>query len=755
MLILLLLTGGVFPLPEVCAESGEPLPGAILIISSYNSETQSTLKYVGDFEDEYSSHNGKYEIILRPMNSQSFSEASIWVPKMREILTDVMSKTKVELIILLGQEAWAAYLSQKENLLKGVPVMGGMVSRNAIFLPDEKVGPSWEAQSIDVIEELGDQLVFSGFMYDYNIEPNLRLILDFFPDTRHVALITDNSYGGVSLQALVREKIKLFPGLDLISLDGRRNDLKAISRQVEELPDHTVFLLGTWRVDANDYFYARFPAYDLLGDRKHPVFTLTTLGLTFGAIGGFVPQYKDVAREMAHKALSLEGNEKFWLERMEFHQIPNEYVFDWDMLVKYNLQDKKVVKTARIENPKQSFFKAYRYEIFGVLAVILVLLLALAVALFIFVRTKRLKDALEEMQKDNELILNNINVGIRFVNPDYTVKWHNGIDPLSTPERLAKAKNKVCYELLHGRTQPCDFCPIPLQMKNGAADYETTVCTEDNQFIHIYSRRVNDDAGLLLGYVMRLEDVTKQKQSEIELRMAKEKAEESDRLKSAFLANMSHEIRTPLNAIVGFSSVLISEEDCDEEMRQEYSQIIRKNSDLLLRLINDILDISRLETGKIRLTYGEFDVVDVCRNVLATTEHAKPPGVEYVLNAPHECLMIRTDVQRLQQILINLLSNANKFTTDGTITLSYWLEPAEGRIYFSVTDTGCGIPVGDAQKVFGRFEKLNEYAQGTGLGLAISKITINRMGGDIWVDESYREGARFVFYQPLVPKEEA
>ena len=173
---------------------------------------------------------------------------------------------------------------------------------------------------------------------------------------------------------------------------------------------------------------------------------------------------------------------------------------------------------------------------------------------------------------------------------------------------------------------------------------------------------------LLLGVVVRMEDMTKQKQAELELRKAKEKAEESDRLKSAFLANMSHEIRTPLNAIVGFSGVLTSD-DCDAESRHEYVAIIQKNSDLLLRLINDILDISRLETGRLKLSYEEVEIVSLCQSVLATTSYGKRDVVEYVFQTPCEEFILETDVQRLQQILINLLSNANKFTEQGSITL--------------------------------------------------------------------------------------
>ena len=243
-------------------------------------------------------------------------------------------------------------------------------------------------------------------------------------------------------------------------------------------------------------------------------------------------------------------------------------------------------------------------------------------------------------------------------------------------------------------------------------------------------------------------DITKLKETEAELIHARDKAEMMDRLKSAFLANMSHEIRTPLNAIVGFSGVLVAD-DYDAETRREFVEIIQRNSDLLLRLINDILDISRLETGRLKFSLEDTDIVSLGQSVLATTSYGKQNGVEYVFDAPCEQFILRTDVQRLQQILINLLSNANKVTSKGSITLSFEVNEEEDCVYFRVSDTGTGIPEDKQKKVFERFEKLDEYVQGTGLGLAICKLTITMMGGDIWVDKDYKEGARFVVRHPL------
>lgn len=235
--------------------------------------------------------------------------------------------------------------------------------------------------------------------------------------------------------------------------------------------------------------------------------------------------------------------------------------------------------------------------------------------------------------------------------------------------------------------------------------------------------------------------------SQEELEKARKQEENSIRTKSLFLSNMSHEIRTPLNALSGFSSIL-TEESIDNETRKQCSDIIQQNSELLLKLINDVIDLSSLEIGKMTFKYEECDAVIICRNVIDMVEKIKQTQANVQFSTSLSSLKMMTDNARLQQLLINLLINATKFTSQGTITLTLEKQ-AEDIAYFSVTDTGCGISKENQNKIFNRFEKLNENAQGTGLGLSICQLIIEQLGGKIWIDPEYNEGARFLFTHPI------
>ena len=244
-------------------------------------------------------------------------------------------------------------------------------------------------------------------------------------------------------------------------------------------------------------------------------------------------------------------------------------------------------------------------------------------------------------------------------------------------------------------------------------------------------------------------DITDMKNAELEIVEARIRAEESDKLKSAFLANMSHEIRTPLNAIVGFSK-LVGEAETVEE-KQQFAEIIDTNSELLLQLINDILDISKIEAGTLEFRPRPMDLNELCRAQYEVHKNRLKEGVELVFEQRYERAEIVCDYNRLAQVVTNLLNNASKFTERGEIRFGFELR--NDRVEFSVADTGCGIPAEKVKAIFARFVKLNDFAAGTGLGLAITKMIVERMDGVIDVESEEGRGTRFFFSIPTVQRQ--
>ncbi|RHJ87618.1 HAMP domain-containing sensor histidine kinase [Parabacteroides sp. AM08-6] len=268
-----------------------------------------------------------------------------------------------------------------------------------------------------------------------------------------------------------------------------------------------------------------------------------------------------------------------------------------------------------------------------------------------------------------------------------------------------------------------------------------------------YAQTLNDDTSekqdiKVSGLCLNIQQI---KENEACLIEARKKAEESDHMKSLFLANMSHEIRTPLNAIVGFSQLLGSDMAFDPEEKSEFTDLISKNSDLLLKLINDILDLSRIESGRISFTFENHNLSKLIEDVYNTHHLLMPENVELRKKMPETPAIIHTDWFRLTQVLTNFINNATKFTNSGYIEVSYDYSPDNKYILIMIADTGIGIPKEKQAQVFERFQKLNEFAQGTGLGLAISKSIIQTFNGSIQVESEEGKGSTFTIALPYTP----
>ena len=360
------------------------------------------------------------------------------------------------------------------------------------------------------------------------------------------------------------------------------------------------------------------------------------------------------------------------------------------------------------------------------------------------------KQNVEKIQEINQLILDHSNNGLVYLHPDYMIEWENLAQYSEHPLAGRYKAGLCCYKSVMHRDSPCPGCVMHKALETGKREMKEV--TFDDEFtVEITATPVYDikNEGQIRGVVLKYEDVSERTRVANEWKRAKEAAEMSDRLKSIFLSNMSHEIRTPLNAIVGFSELLVNTDDPKD--KEEYMAIINRNNELLLQLISDILDLSKIDAGTLEFIYDMVDINEMLRGLEMSYRQkiAEHPGIDISFTSHMDECVVYTEKNRVMQVISNFLNNALKFTREGHIHFGY--EEQENGLRFFVSDTGKGIPVEKQGEIFKRFVKLDSFTNGTGLGLAICQTIVRKLGGEIGVYSEEGKGSTFWFTLPVRP----
>lgn len=600
---------------------------SILIISSYNPDTRRMSSFITEFERQVVASGVPCDIYVETLECKSINDAPLWISQTDNLITRYESKGGLRAIVLLGQEAWASFVSLG-RIPKEVMCFSCFVSSNGIVLPPPADSTGvWMPPSINYMNMVDSLHNVGGLLNKYDVRRNIELIRTLYPEVENIAFISDNTYGGISLQALVREEMEDYPDLNLVLVDSRDGD-EASHAAYASLPPRSAVMLGTWRVGSDGEYLMQRSLNDLVQlNPRLPVFSITQTGIGDVAVGGFVPNYENGANVIA--AQIKEYYKTGSMEDAHFHLSDGGYVFDSRKLKELKIAEYALPKGSVIEDTVAAKLSKYSHYIELLVVGIVLLVLLLIFVAFLFLRTRRLKRTLEE--REGQLVI------------------------------------------------------------------------------------------------------------------AREKAEESDMLKSAFLANMSHEIRTPLNAIVGFSSML--EEAEDQEEKHQYITIIEDNNKLLLQLISDILDLSKIEAETFDIIPERVNAKQLCNDLFQAIQMKTSPQVELRLKDNLPELTFTSDKNRLYQVLLNFVTNALKFTSEGNITIDYQIDGNE--VKFSVQDTGMGIEPEKQEAIFTRFVKLNSFIPGTGLGLSICQSIVTQLGGKIGVESEPGKGSCFWFTHPI------
>ena len=554
---------------------------SILIISSYNPDTRRMSGFIAEFERNIMASGIPCDIYVETLECKSINDAPIWMSQTENMISRYENKG-LRAIVLLGQEAWASFVSLG-HIPKDVMCFCCYVSSNGIVLPppEDSLG-MWLPPSINYMNMTDSLNNVGGMLNKYDVRRNIELVRSLFPEAENIAFISDNTYGGISLQALVREEMKNYPDMNLVLVDSREGD-DAMHETYASLSHRSAAILGTWRVGRDGEYLMQRSLNDLVQfNPRIPVFSISQIGIGDVAVGGYVPKYENAASVIASQIKEYYASGK--IDGTHFRLTDGQYLFDSRKLKEWKIAEYALPKGSVIEDTMAAKLSKYSHYIELLVAGILLLVLLLFVT-WLLLRMRRLKLTLEE--REGQLVV------------------------------------------------------------------------------------------------------------------AREKAEESDMLKSAFLANMSHEIRTPLNAIVGFSSILA--ETDEEQEKREYISIIENNNALLLQLIGDILDLSKIEAGTLEFNFSDFELNELMHEKENIIRMKTAEGVELIFEPGLDACLFHSDRNRLSQLLINLLTNAAKFTAKGSIRFGYRTEGS--RLRFYVSDTGCGIPPEGQRRIFDRFVK--------------------------------------------------
>ncbi len=495
--------------------------------------------------------------------------------------------------------------------------------------------------------------------------------------------------------------------------------------------------------------FSSFPGFSVLNEM---------VGYNYGVVGGYVTTQQEQTILAANRIADiLDGTPV-----SNFPQITEadkKYIFDYKILDQWGISLNKLPVDSEIVNIP--FYIRYQFYIICIavlLGIILIIIIIYQRMLYKREATHK-KEVQENLKHEKEFLSFALESGNIF-----TFRYKNGIfyfdkefyHYLDMPEKPISA---ISFSNAIHENEQSDFELNRYKLDHGFPSRQITRRRYDFngkghqwwEFRYAQNTNINtdgtDNSVEVNGLCLNIQQI---KETEINLTKALKKAEESDKMKSAFLANMSHEIRTPLNAIVGFSQLLSSDMELEQDEKNEFIGLINTNNDLLLKLISDILDLSRIESGQISFTYADCDLNQLVEDIFNTHRVLMPQGVELIKEVPEIPAIIYTDRFRLTQVVTNFINNATKFTTHGYIKVKY--EYDTEHILLSVEDTGKGIPKDKIKQVFERFQKLDEFAKGTGLGLAISLSIIKTFKGTILLDSEEGKGSQFTISLPYTPQ---
>lgn len=660
-------------------------------------------------------------------------------------------------VIFVGDPGWYVCKPLFDTIWKGVPtIICHSMPHTSADINKYYNGEYIPEDQIIATPEMLERYNVTAINIPVCIKETIELMKEITPEMKKVVLLSDDRF----ICSLIRKKAEdihqqYFSDLDMEFITYPQTNTETMLRIISECGKETGIIYCSWvnvaSQNLSEKYYPdeRMHSY-ISGIVKKPVFSLSDQFTRVHALfaGGHYIGSSDVESTVIGEIRGALKKDGTYGAKTVVAGTPNTYL-NYQTLLDKGVPLDNFPKNAVYCDVPPSFIQK------NIIYVVIVLGTAIVLLLFYFMH-KRIKKVRETEWQEHLHLLENI------------------LDNLPIAAKVKDIDNDMRYTFINKKAE--ELFEYPAKEAIGRTDFDimpeaaTMIRKEDEELVRTgiaqfgtrrfftnkneerFTFQNNNIVSFSDGRKWILYtawDITDQKILERKLRLAKEEAEESNRIKSAFLANMSHEIRTPLNAIVGFAGLLAN---ASESERNSYVEIIKGNTNMLLQLVNDILDMSKIEAGTLEFIYSDTDVNQIMRElegIFRLRLEEADSSVRIVFEPCLPVCFIHTEKNRVSQVLSNFLSNAFKYTKEGSITLGYKVR--EDDIYFYVQDTGAGIPAGKVDKVFERFMKLDAKKQGTGLGLSISRTIIKKLGGEIGVFSEYGKGSTFWFTLPVKP----
>ena len=713
---------------------GQTTQKRILVIYSYDAtshiyqESKKALKEVFPLN--------KYHIDVEFLDSKQYPDGQLYQSVNERIKIKQKKQSNYDIIIACNDNSLNFCLKNQHKLFNKTPIIfWGVNDLNKAFQQDKN---DW----------------ITGIAQNISLDKTLNLIKKLHPAKKNLQVITDNTTTGLADYNGFVELIKQFPEYTYHVINSSEYTLASYTKRLQQIPpDDLILLLSSYRTKDTYLGLAKINEI-FCSNTSNIIYNAYKYGVGQGYMGGMDINYYDnmySACVIAKQVLT--GTDVKYLKVLLDHPAIN--IIDYDQLIKNRIDIASVPKSAILINMPLDNWDISKKELFKILSILLVLFIFLSLLIYL-INARRKTEKANRLFAENYLNIFNENHSMMLLIEADTQKI---TDSNKAAARFygytqKEFKNLFFYDLCKLPQMDIDAFFIQSLKQNSHFEQKHKTKSGLIREVEIHSGRMT--MGKITYIYAIIHDISNRIEAENELIDAKKRAEESDRLKSAFLANMSHEIRTPMNSIIGFSS-LLEDPNLSDKMRHEFVRHIQSSGDHLLNLINDIIDISKIEANELKVSLKDINLNQLLDDIFVLLKkqitNSSKNEIQLLLqkgiNKPE--FIIKTDEVRLKQILLNLLNNAFKFTDSGSIEFGYKYRE-DSVIQFYVKDTGIGIPKDKQQQIFSAFQQIEEYASrnhgGAGLGLSITRSLVEKLGGHIWVMSEPGDGSRFYFTHP-------